>query len=1112
MLKFQYQRQAPVKAIAIAGVLASLLTVLLLIPAANAQTLYGSIVGNVTDPSGAAVAGAAVKVTQIETNESREVKTNDSGGYTLTTIPAGNYTVEITQSGFRTFNATNIGVRLNTVVRVDAALEIGAATERVNVTSEAAALQTDRSDVHAEFSSSQIQNIPQPTRTYEGIFALMPGIAPPTASAGGTNNPSKSMQFSANGTSRSASNIRIDGVSATNPWVQFYSTSVPSMEAIETVNVVTNSPDAEQGMTNGAAVNVQMKSGSNSVHGSAYEYNVDSAFKSRPFFLPANQGIPKLVDNDFGATLGGHIIRNKLFYFGSYEGDLLRQGGFNLATVPTAAIKAGDMSASGNPIYDPATGNADGTGRVPFPNKIIPANRISAITQKLTALVPAPNLPGLSSNYYVNTPISYDLHRIDAKVDYNATSKLRIATRVGDQPYNDVQATIFGDALGGSPNHLQNGTVFSTSTSATYVASPTMVIDALFGLTWAHQLLSPPGTDKKYGSDVLGIPGTNLGDLPHAGGMPQFNVTNYSGYGYSYPPLEYKDPVFQYAGNATWIKGAHNVRFGVDISQQHMNHFEVAPTAFGFTGGVTTLNGGPSPNQFNTYADFLLGLPNSYNNSLQTVPWITLRTFQYSLYIRDQWQVNRKLTISYGTRWEYYPVPYREDRGIERYDLATNKYLVCGVGSTPKDCGISVSHKLFSPRIGIAYRPMETFVIRMGYSLNPEQINMYRDGISSYPVRVDYSASALNSYSAVGSLSAGIPVLPVPDISSGSVTLPKGATFTTDLPNFVRGYTQSWNFTLQKELFRGWIGQAGYVGTNTIHQHTRYNVNYGLPGGGAASQPFYQLFGITASETVVEPLETMHYNSLQTSLERRFSNGVQFQAAYTRSKWIGLCCDDSGDGQPSIPIPQYYKLNRAVMNQDRPNNFRLSGIAEVPFGKGKSMLNQGGIASVIAGGWRLNGVLSIYSGSPFSVSASGTSLNAPGSTQRADQVLTSASILGRVSPAPYFDPLAFAPVTTARFGTAGFNSMRGPGVRNLDLSVFRDFKATEKFTLQFRAEALNLSNTPHFSNPGANVSNLQLNPDGSVKNLNGYDQITGTSAVSRLIDERYFRFGLKLSF
>ena len=734
--------------------------VLMLSRTGDSQVLYGSLVGSVTDASGGSVPDATVKVTRTETNETRETKTNESGGYTLSTLPAGEYTVSISKEGFKTYSAQNIQVRLNTVVRVDAALQIGQLTEAVNVTAEGAQLQTDRADVHSEIGSQAFVDLPQPTRTYQGLFALMPGISPPSASSGGTNNPAKSMQFSANGTGRSGANIRIDGVSATNPWVQFFTSTVPSQEAIETVNVVTNSPDAEQGLANGASVNVQLKSGSNETHGSAYIYNIDSAFKSRPFFLPAAQGIPKLIENDYGATLGGHVVRNKLFYFVSYEGDPLRQGNANLATVPTAAIRSGDMSGSGTLMYDPNSGTATGAGRTPFANNQIPASMFSPITQKLVGLIPQANLPGLTSNYYVNTPISYDLEKLDTKVDWNASSKLRLTGRVGDVFYNEVQATIFGDTLSGGNNHLQSGSIFSTAVSATYIASPTLVIDGTWGLTWEHQILFPPLTDTKYGSDVLGIPGTNVGQLPWAGGMPQFNVSTYSGYGYGYPPLQYKDPIYQYTVNATKVAGVHNVRWGMDISRQHMNHIEVTPTAFAFTGGLTALNGGSSPNQFNSFADFLLGLPQNYSGSQLTVPEATLRTWQFSLYARDQWQVSRKLTLNYGVRWEFYPVPTRKDRGIERYDFSSGKYLICGEGSTPTDCGITVSKKQFSPRVGLAYRPTETFVIRAGYSLAPEQINMARDSLNtSYPMIITFAKTGTNSYTGAGPLSAGIPTL-----------------------------------------------------------------------------------------------------------------------------------------------------------------------------------------------------------------------------------------------------------------------------------------------------------------------------------------------------------------
>ena len=1083
----------------------------------QAQVLYGSIVGNVTDSSGASVPGAIVKVTQIETNESREVTTNDSGAFSLTTIHTGTYNVSVTKAGFQSFAAENVGVTLNSAVRVDATLQVGQQTQSVQVAAESALLQTEKADVHAEFNSKVLSDLPQPTRSFEGVVALMPGVSsPPSASSGGTNNPGKSFQISADGESRSGVNVLIDGISATNPWVQYFATYSPSVEAIETVNVTTAGSGAEQALTNGASIGVQTKSGTNDLHGSLYEYNITDKFQARPFFLPANQGIPKLIENDLGGTIGGRIIKNKLFYFGSYEGDFIAQGSANSTiTIPTDAIRSGNLSASPTPIYDPATGsyNAQGIpiGRSVFPGNIIPANRISSIAQKLVSLLPEPNQPSASAtapanNYYANTPINNKLQHIDTKYDWVASDKWKVNGRYGYQPYNITQPPIFGNILNGGPNTDAFGHAIAAAGSVTYVASPTLVFDGTVGFTKAIQNLDPAGVNQKLGSDYLGIPGTNLGTLPFAGGMPQFSISNYTTYGYAYPPLQYNDPVFQYIANGTKIKGAHSIRFGVNIERQHMNHVETAPTAFSFNGGATQCGpncaSNPSANAYNAYADFLLGLPQSYSNSYEPAP-LTLRTWEDSIYVQDTWLVNKRLTVSAGLRWEYYPVPTREKGNIESFNFQTNQVLLCGSGPNNSTCGITVQKDLFAPRIGIAYRPSETFVIRAGYSLSPEQINMFRDGISTYPERLDYTANGLSSYDPVGPLASGIPSLPAPNVVNGAVALPPGSAPQAIIPQnsrFIRGYTESENFTIEKEFKHNWIAQAGYVGTLTIHQHTRYNINYGTLNGGTTSQPFYQSNGVSGSVVEILPYETQHYNSLQTQLQHRFSNGFLLSVNYTRSKLIGTCCDDSGDGGPQISLPQYANLNRAILGADRPNAFNASGVYELPFGKGKQYLVNG-IGGAIVGGWHVQGVFLHYSGAVFSASG-GTALNTPGFTQRAQQVLPNVQYYGNEGPGQlYFNTAAFQAVTVpGAIGNAGYDTLRGPGLTNLDTSLFRDFRVKERFVLQFRAEALNVSNTPHFSTPQGSVTSPT------------FGQITSTTTISRLIDPRYLRLGLKIRF
>ncbi len=293
-----------------------------------AQVLYGSIVGTVTDSSGSVVPDAAVKAKNIETNETRTTTTNQSGVYTLSTLPAGTYTVEVSKQGFQIFAANHIALAMNATARVDATLVVGSQTQTVNVTAETAQLETDRVDVHGNVSAKELAELPQPTRTYEGLLGLLPGVAPPNpqwAGGGGTNNPDRSMIINVNGTSASGTGVSVDGVSALNAWVQFYSTAVPSTDAIESVNVTTASSGADAGIVNGGAIRLHIKSGTNNFHGNAYWYNVISALKAKPYFTPSGTSIPKYIDNNAGGTIGGPIIKDKLFFFASYEGDFLRQ-------------------------------------------------------------------------------------------------------------------------------------------------------------------------------------------------------------------------------------------------------------------------------------------------------------------------------------------------------------------------------------------------------------------------------------------------------------------------------------------------------------------------------------------------------------------------------------------------------------------------------------------------------------------------------------------------------------------------------------------------------------------------------------------------------------------
>jgi hypothetical protein len=851
--------------------------------------------------------------------------------------------------------------------------------------------------------------------------------------------------------------------------------------------------------------------------------------KSRPYFLPTDQEKPKASQNQFGGTLGGPIAKDKLFFFGSYQGSQDRNISQRFGTVPTAAMRNGDFSGSPNPVFDPLTGTAAGTGRTAFPGNIIPRERFDPIVQKILADLPLPNQPGLTNNYFATGPYTFTRHTVDAKVNYTPTNKLGLMGRIGWLNYNFKNPAMFGK-LGGLPiNETASkagtglGNTFTITGSGSYVFSPNFLLDTYTGITTIKVLSEPDRLDEKLGAEFLGIPGTNGPDRLY-GGWPHFNITNYSNIGYagsSNSPYIDDNWQVQYTANLTYTKGNHIFRFGGDIVRQAMNRAEPTEGSGSFTfGGGPTLNGAGSANQFNTFATFLLGLPTSVSRTI--FPFEDFRTrsrnWQFSTFLKDQWQPTRKLTASIGVRWDYFPMGTRTTRGMERYNLDTNQMMICGVGSVPTDCGYKIGPGNISPRLGLAYRLKENMVLRGGYGINydPYPLAFVRDLIGNYPSSIQLTVPSPNAFQFASRLSDGIPAVPVPDVSSGAIPVPLGVSARALPDSPKRGYIHSFNATLQSELPGGFTAQTGYVGTRQRDINQIMDANAGqVIGAGDPGRPLFVKFGRTGQTGILSNPGWSNYDSWQTSVTRRMANGFQVNVAYTWSKAFGICCDTLSDGSPRVQALQYFDLNEALLPDDRPHNFQTSFVAELPFGPGKRFLSHGGVGGAIAGGWQVNGLFGAYSGKPFSVTADGTSLQMNGSNQMADQIKPNVAIIGDIGAGKsWFDPLAFAPVTGARFGNAGYDSVRGPGYVNLDLSIFRQFALASTKTLQFRVEIFNVTNTPHFANPsGLNVSNMLLNADGTIRSLGGFSSITGTTNTGREgIDERLIRLGLRFGF
>ncbi|MCL4793233.1 MAG: carboxypeptidase regulatory-like domain-containing protein [Bryobacteraceae bacterium] len=1114
--------------------LAALLVLGLLSAApAAAQILYGTVVGNVSDPSGAAIPGATVVITNRQTNWTRTVSTGPAGGYTVPTVPGGTYEVRVALEGFRTYVQSNLNVATNTVTRADVVMQLGQVTEQIEVSAAAMVLQTDRAEVRSEVTRTTLENVPVPPgRNYQQLFVTLPGFSQPRNAHSIPSNPSRALQFEVNGTVAASNNVRLDGATQFNVWLPHVTAYVPALESIEAVNVVTGSFDAEQGLAGGAAINVQIKSGTNEVHGSAFHYHNNNQTKAKPFFLPQGERNPRATFNQFGGTVGGPIKRDRIFYFGSYEGTTDRQFAGGLYTVPTVLSRQGIMTESNLPIYDWLTGDSRGSNRTPFANQTVPRNRMSRPSLLLNDLLPMPTVPdAFQGNMFAQGIYAFDRHTVDAKTNFNITDKLTSYVRYSFLDYTANMPLSHGD-LGGSVIRGGNpgqgfGNTHSLTAAMTYTFSPNFIIDSNFGYTLMDTNVEQPRLDENLGRDFLGLPGTN-GARRFEGGWPGFGISNHTAFGLAqnYMPYFRSDPQWQWIVNGNLTKGAHNLRFGMELGWQHLNHIQPefyggaggAPGRFNFAGGPTTLRGGPAPNQWNAYAGFLMGLPTQVAKLYQWPDQYDTRTSMHSLYFRDQWQVNRRLTLNLGTRWNYFPMPTRSDRGLERYFFPgaggglDNSVMVCGFGGQPGDCGVRQSRRLFAPSVGIAYRVTDTTVLRMGYGLNTDPWNIARAMRTNHPLLTAQTENTLESFMPVSLFEEGIPVLTQPDLGNGIIPMPNNVVANTLDEEFRRGYIQSWNITLQRQFAGGWVAQAGYVATRQIGGLGFEERNYGRPGLGAAGRVYFPSTGRNVGSRVVNRVANSAYDSMQATLERRFANGFQMNFMYTFSKCIGIAGFGNSGSGISINWPEAMHLNRSQCGIHQPHNFSSTGIWELPFGRGKNWATSG-VGAALLGGWQVNGMLNMYSGNPFTVGASGASLNAPHNSQRADFIGVGKprKIGGAGRGQAFYDWNQWAPVTDARFGTAGFSTLLGPGLINLDMGLFRNFQITERVRMTFRAEAFNATNTPHFGNPSNNISNLRLNPDGTFRS--GTFEITGVRNTGREgIDERVFRFGLRFQF
>jgi hypothetical protein len=1109
--------------------------------AAFAQAVNGTVVGTVTDSTGAVVPDALVTITEVNTNAARSVHTDANGYYSFPDLAPGTYRVRVEKQGFATAERNQIPVAVNSTVRADLQLQPGQLSETINIQSTVPVLQTDSAKTGETLTAVQAEQLPLGNnRNFQNLLNVVPGSTPTAFNHSRFFNPQNSLNSEVNGTSSLANNFQFEGVND-NERTGLLQVYIPPIEAIQEVDVTTSDYDPEQGSALGAVTNVIFKSGTNDFHGSAYEIWRGDRLDARNFFDFGTNGQPfvkpRLVTNYFGGTIGGPIKRNKTFFFFDILRSTDHEGQFQRLSVPTAALRSGNFSdPSLTKIFDPQTGDmADclpggissncGKGRTQFPSNIIPSSRIDPVVASLLALLPGPNAnltaPGTqkySNNFQETTNFIQDNTSFDAKVDENAGDKDHVSVRLSRMnPYTD-QAPAYGSVLGGPIGGGFQGTgtdaTYSAGINWNHIFTPTFLTETRVGLNRYRN----EAQNSDYGQDSstkFGIPGVNVSAF--TSGITGFTSTGFSDpmIGYS-PSLPWVRAETDIEGVSNWTKivNNHTFEFGgnlIRIRDDLLQEQTFSPRGlWTFGANETALNGGPGTSFANNFASVLLDVPNTVGRDLN-VYFPAYRAWELFLYGGDKWQVTPSLTLNLGLRWEFYPPATPQfPGGFSNYNGAINSLVIAGVAGNPMNLGMIKKWHDFAPRVGMAYRLSSRDVIRAGFAISyqPFEDNTYA---YNFPVKQNNAFNSLSGYGPAilpdgtpATLEKGFPAPLVAAVPSNGIIpvntpLLKNQSYFVIPLNYLDPYVESWNFTYERALPGQLALDIGYVGNHGVHIPLQYNLNAVVDpafiGAGSIGQPYYRAYGLNSSITEYFAQETSSYNSLQVSLNRHFTSGLTLTTSYTYSKALGYS-EENGENSSGAQYYIGFRRNYARTDFDHTQMFNQSIVYDLPFGKGQRFV-QSGPGNVVLGGWEISAVWMLLSGSPLNFGCTCKSINTPGNGQSPEQVGSFQKLYG-VNTAYWFNTSAFADPTLLfgkpTFGDVGRYILSGPGMFNLDAALFRNIHITERFNLQLRTDWYSATNTPHFNNPNTTLGNST------------FGLITGAGG-SRAID-----IGAKLSF
>ena len=1056
--------------------------------ALGAQSSTGTLFGVVTDSTGAVLPGATVVATEEGTTVSRETTTNEQGRFEFPLLPIGRYTVRVTMPGFSDAEVKAIRLETQQNRELAVAMNLTGVQETLTVVGQSQLVEVDRrsSSLGQVINSEQVAELPLNGRNFVQLGTLAPGAVKGEGAFFNNKGTTEvsirgSTSLSVQGMRENANDFLIDGID-NNELTAGAVSILPSVESIQEFKVLTNNYSAEYGSRGGGTVLVSTKSGSNTFHGSLFEFVRNDAFDARNFF-EIEKG--KFRQNQFGGSLGGPIVRGKTFFFADYMGFKIRQAQPVLATVPTARMRAGDFSESfpGSPartIYDPATTATDpATGqlvRSPFPNNQIPASRMDPAALRLLNLYPLPTFTDrISGNFLANPVKEFDQNYINGRVDHTFSESDQIFGRVTWDRATQFYPYAFEYGRAGTYSTVDYLTrARNIAVSETHIFSSRLVNQLTAGYNQVFNYMTPIGTGQNL-SREFGIPGANLGDRENST-LSQFNP----GLGFTalgdrlFAPFTGGTKVFHVANALTFTTGDHTVRTGGSVRMMRM------PTlgAFAYSGQfvfdqffTAQFGAGNALNAATGHpiASLLLGLPASGARSQAFDGYTTTREWEeYRGYVDDTWQVRPDLTLNLGLAYNL-TTPQREaeDR-MANFVFETGEFLIAGENSS-RTAGVKTDKNNFEPRVGFAWSPGESkkLAVRGGFGVfHDVSANGGVQGLIYNPPFFSELGFTSNNITPVRTLQTGFPVSERPN----PATYP-GNLFLNELEQ-EQGTIQMWNANVQQEMLGGVIWTLAYGGTRGRNiQSKGWNLNSAPPGPGfntASRRPYPQYNTFNA----IIGRGTIDYKSLQFKAEKRFAQGSYLLAAYTLSEAITNGAGQNvgvGQGIRYWPYLPNEDADRGRSDTDVRHVFNLSYLVPLPFGNGQPfMSNASGLTEAVLGNWQVNGIIRARSGLPlaFSMAAnqSGTALG-----NRPDQVCDGQLSSDERTVNRWFDTSCFVAPAPGVFGNAERTSFSGPGLVNVDFSAFKSFRLAFGPEVQFRIEVFNLLNTTQFANPGTTV-------------------------------------------